>query len=122
MEMSNKDFGKRIKELRNEYGITQKELAKKLGVSQSTIAKYEYGERKITLTFIQELAKIFDITEDEIIGTKKEKELYKFPPHFDKYTLKWYEAVGELNFNEHEFQELVNYAKYIVSKRKIRKD
>lgn len=117
MEMSNKDFGNRIKTLRKERGITQQELAKILCVSQSTIAKYEYGERRITLTFIQKIAKVFDVTEDEIIGIKKEKEVKELTPCFDEAIKKWYEEVGELNFNEREFQELANYAKYIISKR-----
>lgn len=35
----------------------------------------------------------------------------------DKKIKKWTDAVGELNFNDQEFDELVNYAKYIISKR-----
>ena len=39
-------------------------------------------------------------------------------PNYDKQMKRWYEIVGELNFNEKEFEELANYARYIISKRK----
>lgn len=44
-----KEFGKRIKELRKEAGITQTELGDRIGVSRATVANYEAGKRKIPL-------------------------------------------------------------------------
>lgn len=43
-------MGYRIKELREERGMTQTELAEKAGVARATIWKLETGEDEITTT------------------------------------------------------------------------
>ncbi len=37
-------FADRLKELRNEAGITQSALAEKLGIAMNTLSKWERGE------------------------------------------------------------------------------
>lgn len=39
----------RIRELRNERGISQKELGARVGLDQATVSRIERGERSITL-------------------------------------------------------------------------
>ena len=56
MEMSKKEFGERIKRLRENNNLTQKELANALGITQSALSKYEKGERLIKLQFIKRLS------------------------------------------------------------------
>jgi len=43
----NKTIGQRIKELREQRGITQQKLAEQLGCSQATIAEWENNQIKI---------------------------------------------------------------------------
>lgn len=58
----------RIKELREEKGWNQNRLGLELNVSQSTISFYETGERSPDLeTFIQ-LAGLFDVSVDYLVG------------------------------------------------------
>ena len=83
MEMSKKEFGERIKKLRENNNLTQKELANALGITQSALSKYEKGERLIKLQFIKRLSEYFGVTEGEIIG-KKEKA-YSLPTHILNY-------------------------------------
>lgn len=52
-----KDFGKRIKELRNQQNITQEELSFRSGVSRSHIGMIEKGLRDISLTAIFKLSR-----------------------------------------------------------------
>ena len=40
---TNKEIGKRIKEVRNNKNISQVDLAKQIGVAKSTLAGYESG-------------------------------------------------------------------------------
>ncbi len=53
-----KNIGKRIKELREKFNITQEKLAKMIGLSRPSVSQIESGKREITST---ELIKISEI-------------------------------------------------------------
>lgn len=108
MEMSKKEFGKRIKMYREQNNMTQKELADGLGLSQSAVAKYENGERLVKLEFIQKLSDFFGITEDELCG-RVSKE-YCLPTYFLK-------EIANLHLTDGEYRELINFANFLHSKR-----
>ena len=41
------ESGKRIRELRKQFGLTQEELAERLGVALNTISRIEIGQRSV---------------------------------------------------------------------------
>lgn len=56
------DFGKKLKKLREDSGLTQTELAEKLGVSLKTISRYEVnGMRPRNREMYNELANLFKV-------------------------------------------------------------
>ncbi len=59
-----------IKTLRKNKGWTQVELAQKLHTSQQVITSYETGKKKPPLERLPQIAGIFGVTIDEIVGTK----------------------------------------------------
>lgn len=61
-------FSNRLKQLREDLGITQEELAKRLNLTQSTIAYYENGRKTPTLENAIIIAKIFNISLDYLVG------------------------------------------------------
>lgn len=61
-------FGKRLKELRLAYPMTQEELAKALNVSPSTISLYESGSREPSGSFIVTVARFFNVSSDYLLG------------------------------------------------------
>ncbi len=63
-----KNLGKKIKELREEQGLTQKGLAQKLYLEKSTIAKYETGEIVPSPEVLMELALFFKVRTDYLLG------------------------------------------------------
>ena len=64
-------INQRIKELRNKEGWSQEELSKKSGVPYKTLVKIEQGSSKQPmLQNIINLANIFNITIDDLIGRK----------------------------------------------------
>lgn len=66
--MKKKNLAKNIKTLRIEKGWTQEELAEKSGVTYTTIIKLEQGVvDNPTLKTLESLAKVFEITLDELI-------------------------------------------------------
>jgi len=62
------EFGKRLKELRNNAGLTQKQLAEMLGVTSSVVSYYELSERNPSPEILVKLSKIFHISTDKLLG------------------------------------------------------
>jgi len=67
-------LGARIANLRTTQGITQVQMADELGVSQQTVNSYEVARRRVPVSALPILAKIFDITIDELLGEHLEKK------------------------------------------------
>ena len=64
-------LSKNIKKLRTEKGMTQKELAEKLHVTPQAVSRWENGEVEPSVSTIGEMADIFGVTADEIIGGER---------------------------------------------------
>lgn len=60
-----------IKKLRISRGMTQKELAEKLHVTPQAVSRWENGEVEPSVSTIGEMADIFGVTADEIIGGER---------------------------------------------------
>ena len=63
-----KDIGKSIKYYRGQCHMTQKELAEKLRLSPSTVGMYEQNRRMPDVNILRELASIFNISINDILG------------------------------------------------------
>lgn len=61
-------FSYRLKQLREDLGITQDELAKMLNLTQSTIAYYENGRKMPTLENAIIITKLFNTSLDYLVG------------------------------------------------------
>ena len=61
-------LGKRLKELREERGLTQKEVAEALGLHSVTYLHYEKDQREPPLAVLAEMAKFYGTTTDYLIG------------------------------------------------------
>lgn len=62
MNSGNKDFGKRIKELRIAQNLTQEELAEKIGLEYQTISRIETGYYFTNFTNLLKFADVFKIS------------------------------------------------------------
>ena len=60
----------RIKEIREAKGMTAAELAKAVHTTQVSISRYETGKRKPDIFKAAEIAKVLNVTVDELIGKK----------------------------------------------------
>ena len=58
----------RIKELRDEKGLSQKQLADAIGLNYRTIGHYENGRLEPNLETIEKLCKYFDISAGYLLG------------------------------------------------------
>ena len=58
----------RIKSLREQRGLTQTELSKQLGITRSSVNAWEMGISVPSTQYIVELAGIFGISTDYLLG------------------------------------------------------
>lgn len=65
---SNADVGERIKYLRCNSLLSQTDLANKLGRKREEITMYETGARNIDINTLKEVAKIFNVSTDYLLG------------------------------------------------------
>ena len=61
-------IGQNIKRLRLENNMTQKNLADKLFVTAQAVSRWENGDVEPSLSTVAELARIFGVSTDEILG------------------------------------------------------
>jgi transcriptional regulator with XRE-family HTH domain len=55
-----REIGGKIKQAREEIGLTQEDLAARLKCTQSALSNYELGKRKLNLTLLIEVAQILN--------------------------------------------------------------
>ena len=66
------NFGKILKELRAEKGISQAKLAEDTQITQSSIARWELNKTEPQLSEIKILAIYFNVTSDYLLGLEDE--------------------------------------------------
>lgn len=63
--------GQRIKELRNELGLSQEALANKAGVDRTYVTDVENGRRNISVELLEKLIKALDVSVQEFFTSKQ---------------------------------------------------
>ena len=66
--MKNIKIAENIRFFRKQVGLTQEELAARFGSRKTLISNYEIGRHTPDIETLWELADIFDITLDELVG------------------------------------------------------
>jgi len=61
-------FSRRLKELREEKGLTQEQLGEMLKISRKTISSYESGKAQPPMDTLHKLAKILNTSADYLLG------------------------------------------------------
>ena len=110
-------FQQNLKKLREKFGFTQDQLAEKLEMTRQTYSKLESGTKEIGIKSLQQIAKIFNVTTDALLGTdidaqfitnKKPKELRDYI-YIDQRKVSSY--LGALGYSD-----IVKISKQIKSK------
>ena len=69
------EFGSKLRELRQQSGLTQLQLAKQIGVTKSVISYYELNERAPSPDVLKKFASVFHVTSDYLLGIERAKTL-----------------------------------------------
>lgn len=99
----------RLRELREEKGLSQNELGKMLNVNQRAISHYENGKRDMGTDTLNKLANFFDVSVDYLLGrTNERKKLNISEKPADKWTLIIEKAKGH-NISPEKLEKLVDF-------------
>jgi transcriptional regulator with XRE-family HTH domain len=63
-------LGARVAELRKDQGLSQQALAEQLGIPQQTYANYEVARARIPASMLPQLARLFGVGVDELLGLR----------------------------------------------------
>ena len=69
------EFHEKLQDLRKQKGITQAKLAKEIYVSRTAVSKWESGRGYPNIDSLQELAKYFSVTVDELLSGEELKTI-----------------------------------------------
>jgi len=72
--MEKSDFGRRIKKLRIDSGLSMQDLADKVGVTKSSINMWENSNSVPKDNILITLSKIFNVSIDYLLGNEKMEE------------------------------------------------
>ncbi len=96
-------MGQRIREKRKAYMITQEVLAEKLGISVEYMSRVENGNVRASLTLLEKISRVLDISEEELILGKREEnedrfcsEFRRLPEGKKKAVLKMIKIISEI--------------------------
>ncbi len=73
-------FRIRLKELREQKGLSQDAFSKDIGVSQSTVGNWESGTRQPKMAVLEKIARYFDVSTDYLLGRSDESVLPQSDP------------------------------------------
>ena len=102
-------LGKRIKELRKEHGYTQSQLGSLINVTKVSVCCYESGTRTPTLDTLVDLANIFQVSVNELIG-------------YDKYVVSDNDVLYGIHMATEEIEFIKELRKYNELYDKLMKD
>ena len=89
-------IGEKIRQLRRGRDMTQEELASALGVAYQTVSKWETGATSPDLGLIVPIARLFEVTTDE---------LFDYSENADKARLEELEAQYQVTFHTGDLKE-----------------
>jgi len=69
------NFGKKLKELRAQAGLTQAQLGNLIGVTKSVISFYELQERSPSPDILIKLSQVFHVSTDYLLGLEQRETL-----------------------------------------------
>lgn len=91
-------FGKRLIAIRKKNGLTRDDLAEKIGMSVNTLRNYENGTREPGHRFIIEMARLFNVSTDYLLGLETEKASESDKPNSEARAMILYKALINLGY------------------------
>ncbi|MFD1031926.1 helix-turn-helix domain-containing protein [Metaplanococcus flavidus] len=103
------DLSKKIKQLREEKGVSTEELAEEIGFAKSTVWAYESGKKQVSVSHLARLADYFEVSIDNLLN-REERTInldLQNPKNATDYNL----LLDDKPLNRDEIAEAASYIK-----------
>ncbi len=101
-------LGKKLREARNNKGLTQEEAAKRLGITFQALSNYERDVRDPDTKLLKSMAELYEVSADELLQIQINSET--IAAHHD----------GE-DWTEEELEEIERFKEFVRMKRQQKK-
>ncbi|NLM57671.1 MAG: helix-turn-helix domain-containing protein [Clostridium sp.] len=101
------NIARSIVKMRREKGMTQEDLANYIGVSKASVSKWETGQSYPDITFLPQLATLFNISIDELMG---------YEPQMSKEDIRELYVKLSADFASKPFDEVLDSCREIAKK------
>lgn len=115
------NIGDNIKMLREANLLSLEDGAEVIGLTSAQLSEYEEGMKQIPYDVIEKISTYYNCEINMLVGL--DFKAHSNEPDFKsrirllRINKIWVEEVGDVSYSEEELEELMNYAKYILSKR-----
>ena len=113
-------FGKNLRRIREERGLSQDELAAIVGTSKQVISKYETIQRTPKVSIAAEFARRLNVPLSQLTGTD-DKQPLKIPPILNDVQVAFSGGAGD-GLEQADIEMLVDIAKGLKKKNENRDD
>lgn len=110
------NIGERIEYLREINNMTQKELAKKIGISFSVMSRIESGDRPIRDNEIRDIARVFNVSSDYLLGLSNVKKYDCDEKEIDDLNIWLKQSEKYRGICDIDREKIVEYANFMLEK------
>lgn len=102
----------KIKELRQEKGISQEELANAINVKNYTIGNWERNRAEPSIESIKQMADFFEVSVDYLIGRTNDLDIIQTNANLAQDEVQLLDLYRQMNFQDKN--QLIGFAKALV--------
>lgn len=103
MENLKKNFGQRVRKIRQKNNFSQEELAEKIDIAVNNVGKIEHGESFVTAAALAKLSKVLKV---------KPEDFFKFDNYISLEQMK--EELNTKNMSDETVIKLYKFYKYLI--------
>jgi len=104
------EFGRKLRQLRKQRGLSAEELGKKIGAAKTTIFGYEQGYRIPDMITIRKIAEYFGVTVDYLVGVDQEPPSHNIREVLSRSDLTW----DGVPLTEEELKEVRDFLSWVI--------
>lgn len=111
-------LGDKLRNLRENKGLTLIKLSNELNISKTSLANYESGTRRVPLDILIKFSDYYSVSVDDLLDIPFSKTNENNKNEFIEAKYKtnneiWLKEVGQVEWTEEDFYKLIDYAKLL---------